>query len=220
MAKKVQGFGSSSRFRRAKPRRPRPWTPRLGPHGVSIMDFCKAFDARTAKDDGLNHPGRGDHLFGSVLHVHHQDAADCGAAEAGGEHGEGIGRAQQNKVGTVTAKQVEEIAKPKMPDLNCALNRVGGGPWPTRRDRWDSTSSSKATMATHGRRYTAAKQQVEDRPTRWTRRCRCSRRSSSPSSTRPSGSRSGSASIPSTPTRWCAARSSCRTGSASRSGCW
>ena len=53
-----------------------------------------------------------------------------------------------------------------------------------------------------------------------TRRCRSPSRSSSPSSTRRSRWPCGSASTPSTPTRWCAARSSCRTAWARRSASW
>ena len=53
----------------------------LGPHGVNIMDFVKAFNAKTAKDDGLIIPGGRDDLLGSLVHLHHQDAAGVGAAE-------------------------------------------------------------------------------------------------------------------------------------------
>ena len=66
----------------------------LGPHGVNIMDFCKNFNAKTAKDDGLIIPVRRHDLRRSQLHLHHQDAAGVGAAEEGGEPGEGLGRAE------------------------------------------------------------------------------------------------------------------------------
>ena len=55
----------------------------------------------------------------SVLYLHHQDAAGAGAAQARGEHSEGVGEPNKTKVGKMTEKQVEEIAKIKMPDLNC-----------------------------------------------------------------------------------------------------
>ena len=71
----------------------------LGPQGVNIMDFCKAFNAKTsAQGPGRpDHPG-GDHdLLGPLVHVHHQDAAGAGADQARGEPGEGIGRAEQEQ---------------------------------------------------------------------------------------------------------------------------
>ena len=72
-------------------------------------------------------------------------------------------------------------------------------------------------MRKHGKKFTAARAQVAAiGPTRSKRRCRSCRKSSSRSSTRPSSCRCGSASIRSTPTRWCAAPSCCRTASARR----
>jgi hypothetical protein len=73
-------------------------------------------------------------------------------------------------------------------------------------------------MRKHGKKFTAAAAQVPIGRTRSKRRFPLCRRSSSRSSTRPSSSRCASASIRSTPTRWCAARSSCRTASARASG--
>ena len=82
----------------------------LGPHGVNIMDFCKNFNAKTAKDDGLIIPVVVTIYSRPVVFVHHQDAAGGRAAQACGEHREGVGEPNKTKVGTVTAKQVEEIA--------------------------------------------------------------------------------------------------------------
>ncbi len=62
----------------------------LGPHGVNIMDFCKNFNAKTAKDDGLIIPVVVTIYFGSQLQLHHQDAARVGAAEEGRESREGL----------------------------------------------------------------------------------------------------------------------------------
>ena len=67
----------------------------------------------------------------SVLHLHHEDAARPGAAKAAANIAKGSAEPNKNKVGTVTAKQVEEIAKLKMPDLNCdtieaAIKTVAG----------------------------------------------------------------------------------------------
>ena len=97
-----------------------PVGPALGQAGVNIMDFCKAFNAKTAKDDGPDHPG-GDHgLRGPLLHLHHQDAAGGRAHQA---RGRASPRAAASPTRTRSArsrlKQVEEIAKLKLPDLNC-----------------------------------------------------------------------------------------------------
>ena len=97
-----------------------PVGPALGQHQVNIMDFCKAFNAKTAKEDGLIIP---------VVITVYQDrsytfitktppAAVLLKRAAG--IAKGSGEPNRNKVGKVTDKQVEEIAKTKMPDLNAA----------------------------------------------------------------------------------------------------
>ena len=99
-----------------------PVGPALGQHGVNIMDFCKAFNAKTsAKEmDGLIIP---------VVITVYQDrsytfitktppAAILLKRAAG--IAKGSGEPNRNKVGTVTEKQVEEIARTKLPDLNAA----------------------------------------------------------------------------------------------------
>jgi large subunit ribosomal protein L11 len=97
-----------------------PVGPALGQHQVNIMDFCKAFNARTGKQEGL--------IIPVVISVY-QDrsytfitktppAAVLLKRAAG--IAKGSGEPNRNKVGTVTDKQVEEIAKTKMPDLNAA----------------------------------------------------------------------------------------------------
>ena len=93
----------------------------LGPQGVNIMEFCKAFNAKTsAKDqEGLIIP---------VVITIYQDRSftfitktppvpvlikrACSLAKGSPEP-------NKNKVGKLTEKQVEEIARIKMPDLNC-----------------------------------------------------------------------------------------------------
>ena len=95
-----------------------PVGPALGQHQVNIMDFCKAFNARTAKQEGL--------IIPVVITVYHDrsysfmtpPAAVLLKRAAG--IAKGSGEPNRNKVGTVTDKQVEEIAKTKMPDLNAA----------------------------------------------------------------------------------------------------
>ena len=97
-----------------------PVGPALGPHGVNIMEFCKSFNARTqaqAKDD----------LIIPVVITVYNDrsvtfstktppAAVLLKKAAKLEKGSGV--PNKNKVGKVTKKQVEEIAKLKMVDLN------------------------------------------------------------------------------------------------------
>jgi large subunit ribosomal protein L11 len=90
----------------------------LGPHGVNIMEFCKAFNAKTQKDAGLIIPALitiyTDRTFTFVTKT--PPAAILLIKAAGIAKGSGV--PTKNKVGKVTDKQVEEIAKTKMPDLN------------------------------------------------------------------------------------------------------
>src|ERR1700676_1936507 len=97
-----------------------PVGPALGQHGVNIMEFCKAFNAKTsAKDqEGLIIP-----LFITIYHdrsfpfITKTPPASILLKRAAGI-AKGSGEPNKNKVGKVTEKQVEEIAKAKMPDLN------------------------------------------------------------------------------------------------------
>ena len=97
-----------------------PVGPALGQHGVNIMDFCKAFNAKTNKQEGLIIP---------VVITVYQDRsysfitktppASVLLKRAVGI-AKGSGEPNRNKVGKVTLQQVEEIAKTKMPDLNAS----------------------------------------------------------------------------------------------------
>ena len=91
----------------------------LGPHGVNIMDFCKNFNAKTAKDDGLIIPVvvtvYADRTYSFITKTPPASVLLKRLANLA----KGSAEPNRNKVGTVTAKQVEEIAKTKMPDLNC-----------------------------------------------------------------------------------------------------
>ena len=97
-----------------------PVGPALGQHGVNIMDFCKAFNAKTsAKDqEGLIIPVSltvyHDRTFSFVTKT---PPASILLKRAAGI-AKGSGEPNKNKVGSVTEKQVEEIAKQKQPDLN------------------------------------------------------------------------------------------------------
>ncbi|MGE5345518.1 MAG: 50S ribosomal protein L11 [Acidithiobacillales bacterium] len=90
----------------------------LGPQGVNIMDFCKAFNARTAKDQGLIIPVivtvYSDRSYSFITKTPPASVLLQKAAKV--EKGSGV--PNKNKVGKVTRKQVEEIAKLKMVDLN------------------------------------------------------------------------------------------------------
>ena len=90
----------------------------LGPHGVNIMDFVKAFNAKTAKDDGLIIPVvvtiYSDRSYTFITKTPPAAILLKRAANIA----KGSGEPNKAKVGTVTAKQVAEIAKLKLPDLN------------------------------------------------------------------------------------------------------
>jgi large subunit ribosomal protein L11 len=90
----------------------------LGPHGVNIMDFCKNFNAKTAAQDGLIIPAivtiYSDRSYTFVLKT--PPAAVLLKKAANIAKGSGV--PNKTKVGTVTLKQVTDIAKTKMPDLN------------------------------------------------------------------------------------------------------
>lgn len=95
-----------------------PVGPALGQHGVNIMDFCKAFNARTQKGDGIVTPVvitvYQDHSYTFVTKT--PPASVLLAKAAGIPKGSGV--PNRDKVGKVTRAQVEEIAKTKMEDLN------------------------------------------------------------------------------------------------------
>ena len=90
----------------------------LGPHGLNIMDFCKNFNAKTAKDDGLIIPVvvtiYSDRSYTFITKTPPAAILLKRAANIA----KGSGEPNKAKVGTVTAKQVAEIAKLKLQDLN------------------------------------------------------------------------------------------------------
>ena len=91
----------------------------LGPQGVNIMDFCKNFNAKTAKDEGLIIPVvvtiYVDRSYSFITKTPPASVLLKRAANIA----KGSAEPNKNKVGKITEKQVEEIAKIKMPDLNC-----------------------------------------------------------------------------------------------------
>lgn len=95
-----------------------PVGPALGPHGVNIMEFCKAFNAQTQ--------AMGDTIIPIVMTVYTDrsftfitktpPASDLLKKAAGIIKGSGT--PNKDKVGKVTSAQVKEIAQTKLPDLN------------------------------------------------------------------------------------------------------
>jgi large subunit ribosomal protein L11 len=97
-----------------------PVGPALGQHGVNIMDFCKQFNAKTQSQAGLIIPVVltifSDRSFTFITKTPPAPVLlkrAAGLAKASGVP-------NRNKVGKVTAAQVNEIATLKMPDLNAA----------------------------------------------------------------------------------------------------
>jgi large subunit ribosomal protein L11 len=95
-----------------------PIGPALGQHGVNIMDFCKAFNARTANDEGMIIP---------VVITVYQDRSFTFITKTppaavllkkAAKIAKGADDPKRNKVGRVSRAQIEEIAKVKMVDLN------------------------------------------------------------------------------------------------------
>ena len=95
-----------------------PIGPALGQHGVNIMDFCKAFNAKTANDEGMIIP---------VVITVYQDRSFTFITKTppaavllkkAAKIAKGADDPKRNKVGSVNRAQVEEIAKLKMVDLN------------------------------------------------------------------------------------------------------
>jgi len=95
-----------------------PIGPALGQNGVNIMDFCKAFNARTANDEGMIIPVvitvYQDRSFSFITKTPPAAVLLKKAAKIA----KGAGDPKRETVGSVTRQQVEEIAKLKMVDLN------------------------------------------------------------------------------------------------------
>ncbi|MEB3197950.1 MAG: 50S ribosomal protein L11 [Candidatus Sericytochromatia bacterium] len=118
MAKKATGF-IKLQLPAGKANPAPPVGPALGQHGVNIMEFCKAYNAATAEKAGTIIPVEitvyEDRSFTFVLKT--PPAAVLITKALGID--KGSGKPNKDKVGRLSATQVTEIAKAKMPDLNC-----------------------------------------------------------------------------------------------------
>ena len=97
-----------------------PVGPALGQHGVNIMEFCKAFNAKTQDKMGKIIPAEitvyADRTFTFITKT---PPAPSLILEAAGLD-KGSGEPNREKVGTITSAQIREIAEIKMPDLNAS----------------------------------------------------------------------------------------------------
>ena len=103
----------------------------LGPHGINIMDFCKAYNAETENQRGLVIPVEisvyEDRSFTFITKTPPTPFLLKQAAKVD----KGAENARTDKVGSVTTAQVRQIAETKMPDLNAvdiegAMAQVAG----------------------------------------------------------------------------------------------
>ena len=118
MAKKITGY-IKLQIPAGKANPAPPIGPALGQHGVNIMEFCKAFNAKTQNDDP-------DMKIPVVITVYADrsfsfetktpPAADLLRKAAG--IAKGSGKPNREKIGTISRGKIEEIAKMKMVDLN------------------------------------------------------------------------------------------------------
>ena len=130
MAQKVTGI-IKLQINAAKATASPPVGPALGQHGVNIAAFIKEFNARTKDMEGYKIPVvitvYADRSFTFITKT---PPTPLLVMKAIGLNG-GSGVPNKNKVGTITEAQVTEIAKTKLPDLNCvslesAISQVKG----------------------------------------------------------------------------------------------
>ena len=119
MAKKVTGF-IKLQIPAGKANPAPPVGPALGQHGVNIMEFCKAFNAKTQEQMGKIIPVEitvyADRTFTFITKT---PPASSLILEAVGIN-KGSGEPNREKVGSISSAQVREIAEIKMPDLNAS----------------------------------------------------------------------------------------------------
>ena len=119
MAKKITGY-IKLQVPGGKANPSPPIGPALGQHGVNIMEFCKAFNAKTQGDEGTITPVvitvYADRSFTFITKTPPVPVLIMKSLDIKG----GSAVPNKTKVGKLTKAQVEEIAKKKMPDLNAA----------------------------------------------------------------------------------------------------
>jgi large subunit ribosomal protein L11 len=118
MAKKIEGY-IKLQIPAGKANPAPPIGPALGQHGVNIMEFCKAFNAKTQNDDpDMKIPVvitvYADRSF--TFETKTPPAADLLRKASG--IAKGSGTPNKEKIGSIRRSQIEEIAKKKMVDLN------------------------------------------------------------------------------------------------------
>ena len=119
MAKKIKGF-IKLQIPAGKANPAPPVGPALGQHGVNIMEFCKAFNAKTQEQMGKIIPVEITVFVDrSFTFITKTPPASSLILEAAGIP-KGSGEPNKEKMGTVTSTQIKEIAKIKMPDLNAS----------------------------------------------------------------------------------------------------
>ena len=118
MAKKVSGF-VKLQIPAGKANPAPPVGTALGPQGINIMAFCKEFNARTQGQDTILPVEITIYSDKSFTFITKTPPASILLKRAAGV-AKGSGAPNKDKVGKVTEKQVADIAKQKMPDLNAA----------------------------------------------------------------------------------------------------
>ena len=118
MAKKITGY-IKLQLPAGKANPAPPVGPALGQHGVNIMDFCKQFNEKTRTSE----PGM---LIPVVITVFEDRSFSfitkmppvSSLLKKAAGLAKGSGEPNRNKVGKITMKQAEDVAKAKLPDLN------------------------------------------------------------------------------------------------------
>ena len=130
MAKKIIGF-IKMQIAAGKANPAPPVGPALGQHGVNIMEFCKAFNAKTQDQMGKIIPVEinvyADRSFSFITKTPPTSSLILEYSKIK----KGSGEPNKEKVGTITKDQIKEIAEIKMPDLNAsniesAMSMVSG----------------------------------------------------------------------------------------------
>ena len=130
MAKKIIGF-IKMQIPAGKANPAPPVGPALGQHGVNIMEFCKAFNAKTQDQMGKIIPVEinvyADRSFSFITKTPPTSSLILEYSKIK----KGSGEPNKEKVGTITKNQIKQIAEIKMPDLNAsdiesAMSMVSG----------------------------------------------------------------------------------------------